>query len=83
MVIWFLDYADDDYLSRRPLSVLRGVVQINETEWHRKCGRDGAATKIYVPFNYTKNGKSEWDTSWPQDVYRTRAEAEAAYRAKA
>jgi hypothetical protein len=82
MRIWFLDYADDDYTLSHPLGVLTGIVDINERTWHSKCIADGPNTKIFVPFNYRKSGKASWDTRWPQDVYRTRAEAERAYRAK-
>ncbi len=80
MTIWFLDYAEDDYQSLHPLGVLRGTIEINEINWHSKCRGDGPGAKIFVPFNYVKNGKAKWDTRWPQDVYRTRAKAERAYR---
>ena len=79
MKVWFLEYSDNDYALAHPLGVLQGTVEINETKWHFKCAADGPGTKIYVPFKYTKNGKIEEDTRWPQDVYRTKSEAERAF----
>lgn len=80
MKIWFLEYADDDYNNSHPLGVLSGVVDIHEREWHKKCASDGPDAKVYVPFNYRKNGKSQWDTRWPQDIYASKEAAERAYR---
>jgi hypothetical protein len=78
--IWFLDYADSDTASAHPLGVASGIVDINEREWHSKCSADGPYTKIYVPFTATSGiNKGQFDTRWPQDVYRTKAEAVRAY----
>jgi hypothetical protein len=80
MHIWYLDYADDDVALAHPLGVREGVVDINDHPWHEKCARDGPYTKLYVPFiPLTGRDKGSFDTRWPQDVYRTRAEANRAY----
>ena len=80
MRVWFLDYADSDTASAHSLGVASGIVDINEREWHSKCSADGPYTKIYVPFTATSGiNKGQFDTRWPQDVYRTKAEAVRAY----
>jgi hypothetical protein len=79
MTVWFIDYAESDYTSSHPLGVLRGIVDINERAWQAKCGADGANAKVFVPFNFEKNGQHESDTRWPQDLYRSKAEALRAY----
>jgi len=81
MKIWYLDYADNDYSLSHPLGVREGIVDINEASWHGKCAKDGPNTKIYVPFDpVSGKDKGQTDTRWPQDVYRTRADAERAYK---
>lgn len=82
MKVWFLDYAHDDYTNSHPLGVLEGVIDIDEHAWHAKCKSEGPNAKVFVPFNYRKNNQALWDTRWPQDVYRTRAEAQRAYQSK-
>ncbi len=78
MTIWVLDYADSDTRLAHPIGLLKGTVDIHEAQWHAKCAADRPGDKVFIPFNYTKNGQSGWDTRYPWDVYRTRAEALAA-----
>jgi hypothetical protein len=81
MKIWYLDYADDDYTLSHPLGIREGIVEINEGSWHSKCSKDGPGTKIYVPFDpISGKDKGQMDTRWPQDVYRSKTEAERAYQ---
>jgi hypothetical protein len=73
MKIWFVDMDNNN----KPIGVRQGTVDINEATWQKKCKSDRMGEKVYVPFNFVNAaGKADYDTRWPFNVYRNRAEAQ-------